>query len=62
MRRRTDDRFRKLNNVHCRLLAGLLLTAMLGTGLGSAVSAQKVIDTPADCSINLKLEYKDPNS
>ena len=59
MRRRANESNRNKKGVCRRVLTGLLLAAMTCTGLGGAASAQEVIDTPKDCSINLQLGYTD---
>ena len=62
MRTRTDKVFKTEYRFYSYFLTGLLLATVIGLSLGSAVFAEKVISTPTDCSINLKLQYKDADS
>ena len=62
MRMRTDNMFRSKYWFHSHFLAGLLLVVVISMGLGAMAFAERVIDTPNNCSINLKLEYTDSST
>lgn len=59
MRRRANESNRNKRGICRRFLTGLLLSTAVSMLLCGAVSAQKVIDTPKGCSINLQLGYTD---
>lgn len=59
MRKRPIEMSRNKTGFYRHFLTSLLLAAVLSMGLCSAVSAEEVIGTPNDCSINLQLGYTD---
>ena len=59
MRKRPNELRKNKARLYRHFLTSLLLAAVMAMGLCTAVSAETVLGTPKDCSINLQLGYTD---
>ena len=59
MRKRPNELRKNKARLYRHFLTSLLLAAVMAMGLCTAVSAETVLGTPNDCSINLQLGYTD---